>query len=113
MLTCVRGMNAGRSFCLNVVKTYYASTHFFEICERILNIILDLNNSFLNVDFIIMTDNQHELVQHCIDTEEFRTIKISDRYLLFQENVIKHSNNHQLDLGKILKLEHHFLFSFS
>jgi hypothetical protein len=43
-----------------------------------------------------MTDNQHELVQHCIDTEEFVTIKINDRYLLFHENVV----NSQLDLGK-------------
>ncbi len=50
-----------------------------------------------------MTDNQHELVQHCIDTEEFRTIKISDRYLLFHQNVVKYSDNHQLALGKIMK----------
>jgi hypothetical protein len=45
-----------------------------------------------------MTNNQYELVQHCIDTEEFLTVKIYDRYLLFHQNVIKHSNNHQLGL---------------
>jgi len=44
-----------------------------------------------------MTDNQYELTQHCIDTEEFATIKISDRHLLFHKNVV----NKQLDLGKI------------
>jgi len=41
-----------------------------------------------------MTDNQYELAQHCIDTKEFVTIKISDRYLLFHQNVL----SNQLDL---------------
>ena len=47
-----------------------------------------------------MTDNQYELVQHCINTQEFLTIKIYDCYLLFHRNIIKHSNNHELGLGK-------------
>jgi hypothetical protein len=41
-----------------------------------------------------MTDNQYELAQHCIDTKEFLTIKIFDRYLLFHQNVVRN----QLDL---------------
>ncbi len=43
-----------------------------------------------------MTDNEYELVQHCIDTNEFVTIKVLDRYLLFHNNIL----NSQLDLGK-------------
>ena len=43
--------------------------------------------------------NQYELVQHCIDTEEFITIKIYDRYVLFHRNIIKYSDNYQLDLS--------------
>ncbi|CAF1566812.1 unnamed protein product [Rotaria magnacalcarata] len=45
-----------------------------------------------------MADNQHELVQHCIDSEEFVTIKFYDHYLLFHQNLVKYSNNNQLDL---------------
>jgi hypothetical protein len=45
-----------------------------------------------------MTDNQYELTEHCIDTEEFVTIKIFNRYLLCHRNVV----NNQLDLGKSL-----------
>jgi hypothetical protein len=44
-----------------------------------------------------MTNNEYELVQHCIDTDEFVTTKVFNRYLLFHENVL----NSQLDLGKI------------
>ncbi|CAF4049527.1 unnamed protein product [Rotaria sordida] len=44
-----------------------------------------------------MSNNQYELVQHCIDTEEFITIKLYNHYLLFHQNIIKHSDNHQLD----------------
>lgn len=47
-----------------------------------------------------MSNNQHELVQHCIDSAEFVTVKLSNHYLLFHENIIKHSTNQQLDLGK-------------
>ncbi|CAF3799364.1 unnamed protein product [Rotaria sp. Silwood1] len=45
-----------------------------------------------------MSNNQYELVQHCIDTNEFVTIEFNNRYLLFHQNLIQHSNNHQLDL---------------
>ncbi|CAM4900373.1 unnamed protein product [Rotaria socialis] len=45
-----------------------------------------------------MADDQHELVQHCIDSEEFVTIKFYDHYLLFHQNLVKYSNNNQLDL---------------
>ncbi|CAF3914941.1 unnamed protein product [Rotaria sp. Silwood2] len=47
---------------------------------------------------LIMSNNQYALVQHCIDTKEFVTIKLYNRYLLFHQNLIKPSNNHQLDL---------------
>ena len=43
-----------------------------------------------------MTDNDDELLQHCIDTDEFVTTKTSHHYLLFHEHIL----NSQLDLGK-------------
>jgi hypothetical protein len=50
-------------------------------------------------EIFTMTDNEYELAQHCIDSDEFVTIKVSDRYLLFHDNVL----NSQLDLGKMIK----------
>lgn len=43
-----------------------------------------------------MTDNDYELLQHCIDTDEFVTTKTANHYLLFHEHIL----NSQLDLGK-------------
>ena len=43
-----------------------------------------------------MTDNDYELLQHCIDTDEFVTTKTAHHYLLFHEHIL----NSQLDLGK-------------
>jgi len=47
----------------------------------------------------MMSDNQYELVQHYINTQEYLTIKIYDCYLLFHRNITQHSNNHELGLG--------------
>jgi hypothetical protein len=43
-----------------------------------------------------MTDNEYEIIQHCINTDEYLTIKVLDRYLLFHDNILCS----QLDLGK-------------
>lgn len=43
-----------------------------------------------------MTDSDDELLQHCIDTDEFVTTKTAEHYLLFHEHIL----NSQLDLGK-------------
>lgn len=48
-----------------------------------------------------MSNDHYELVQHCIDTKDFVTVKVHDRYFLFHQNIIKHTENHQLDLGKM------------
>jgi hypothetical protein len=48
----------------------------------------------------MMSDNQYELVQNYINTQEYLTIKIYDSYLLFHRNIIQHSNNRELGLGK-------------
>ncbi|CAF0954920.1 unnamed protein product [Adineta ricciae] len=45
-----------------------------------------------------MTDNQSELVQHCIDTGAFVSIKALSHYLLFHQNVVKCSDNQQIHL---------------
>ncbi|CAF0920556.1 unnamed protein product [Adineta steineri] len=45
-----------------------------------------------------MANNQYELVQHCLDTGEFITIKTSQRYLLLHRNLIKYSDNDELNL---------------
>ncbi|UJR09488.1 hypothetical protein I4U23_013726 [Adineta vaga] len=45
-----------------------------------------------------MTNNQYELVQHCIDTGEFVSIKTFGHYLLFHQNVITYSATDQLNI---------------
>jgi hypothetical protein len=45
------------------------------------------------------SDNQYELVQHYLNTQEYLTIKIYDCYLLFHRQIIQHSKNHELGLG--------------
>lgn len=62
-----------------------------------------------------MSDNQHDLVQHYLNTQEYLTIKIYDCYLLFHRNIIQQSNNHELGLGKknkINKIRHSFKYTF-
>lgn len=49
-----------------------------------------------------MTDNEYDLITHCIETEEYLTVKILDHYLLFHKNVLEN----QIDLGK----NNYFLF---
>jgi hypothetical protein len=48
----------------------------------------------------MMSDNQYELVQNYINTQEYLTIKIYDSYLLFHRNIIQHSHNRELGLGR-------------
>jgi hypothetical protein len=50
-----------------------------------------------------MSDSSYTLVQHCINTHEYLTIKIYDCYLLFHRKIIQHSKNCELGLGKIPK----------
>ncbi|CAF1202815.1 unnamed protein product [Adineta ricciae] len=45
-----------------------------------------------------MADNQSELVQHCIDTGAFVSIKALSHYLLCHQNVVKCSANQQIHL---------------
>lgn len=46
-----------------------------------------------------MSDNQYKLVQYCIETQQYFTIKIHNCYCLFHRNLVQHSNNHKLELG--------------
>ena len=61
----------------------------------------------------MMSNNQYELVQHYINTQEYLTIKIYDCYLLFHRNITQHSNNHELGLGKIFIINSITLILFS
>ncbi len=58
------------------------------------------------------SDNQYELVQYYLNTQEYLTIKIYDCYLLFHRQIIQHSKNHELGLGTKFprKLFHLILF---
>jgi hypothetical protein len=48
----------------------------------------------------MMPDSSYTLVQHCINTHEYLTIKIYDCYLLFHRMIIQHPKNCELGLGK-------------
>ncbi|CAF0915384.1 unnamed protein product [Rotaria sp. Silwood1] len=45
-----------------------------------------------------MSDNQYELVQNCINTRQYLTIKIYNSYFLLHRNIIQHLKNHELGL---------------
>lgn len=62
-----------------------------------------------------MTDNLYELVQSCLDTEEFSTIELHGRYFLVHQNMIQHSTSPSIGLGKrhSLKDRLHSMFFFS
>ncbi|CAF0924815.1 unnamed protein product [Rotaria sordida] len=45
-----------------------------------------------------MSDNQYELVQYCINTRQYLTIKILNCYFLLHRNIIQHSKNRELSL---------------
>ncbi|CAF2122393.1 unnamed protein product [Rotaria magnacalcarata] len=45
-----------------------------------------------------MTDHQYKLVQHCIKTQQYYTIKIYSCYFLFHRNIIQRSHNRELRL---------------
>ncbi|CAF2523633.1 unnamed protein product [Rotaria sp. Silwood2] len=45
-----------------------------------------------------MSNNQYELVQNCINTRQYLTVKIYNRYFLFHRNIIEQSKNRELGL---------------
>lgn len=49
------------------------------------------------IDIFAMLANECELVEHCLDTGEYSTVKSSQRYVLLHQNSLRN----QSDLGRL------------
>lgn len=48
----------------------------------------------------MMPDDTREIVQPCLDTEEFSTVEIREHFLLLHDDLIRKSKNRTIGFGK-------------